>query len=322
MDTINNDLRLFQSLIGKFYEATISPDEMRLLNEVADRLASSQDNVLQLSDPELSADISLIRSLRDFSVKSSEDLTNATPPGLEERLESHIHNLAVSENNHRRSLAFKKIIGWGAAAAVVATLITGGLRYSANNDTHIPVTNRTTVIAQAVTNGSSFNAIQSPTALATEEESLIEEQPLTATQKGKANRIYSNLSSQVEPASSFTDDSPEDMSYPEEDVNDDQMLAEESQDNPEMLLTNMTDEPMTASAEAERTSTLQILPLDILPAIDPTQSLKLPLTTLSAGIDNVFRSFSLLSESLTVALSPSYNTEEDSVSPSIPTQPI
>ena len=314
MDTKNNDLILFKSLIRKFYDASITPEETRILNETADRLLSVGEHSAATYDPDLKADLALVVALRNMSEKAMDEFEMMAPAGLEERLEGHIHNLASAGTSGRHPFRTKKWLRAGVAAAVVATVITGGIRFLTAPDAPSGNTGTNTSLASTVSADSSRSAVKGAPVITADTT-----QTLTPTISPVSSPAKPHIAQagHIAAHEEMPDDTPE-IAAPQEEV----IPADEEIDDTEYFSPQIPDEPLIASAEMPEQVTFPLLPPEILPAVNPEQSLKLPLTTLSAGIDNVFRSISLLSESLSVAFSPTVGPEDDSAAPSIPTQPI
>lgn len=108
------DQATIRTLIQRFFDATISPEEMDTLLAVA---SCPEKYLGDNDDTVLAADLTLIASLGTASEKI---LETAVPPGLEQKLERHISRIAG-----KPKLRKKWLYSISAAAAIVAVFSIG-----------------------------------------------------------------------------------------------------------------------------------------------------------------------------------------------------
>lgn len=318
MNTENNDrLSSFRALLERFYEGTASPAETDRLYALAKELA---DIGREQIPPDLWNDIALLTAISDFSSESNTALEAATPPELEKRLENHIHALAISER--RASISGWRKIGRGcAAAAAVALLFFAGYRLLPDRvGPDLSPLNTTGHIASAVSTQSSDNPVSGQ---ATPQFSILPDKgsstqetiPSPDKKNRNANKRTVSKGGDIHDVKDSETDG-EEYIYPEDENID---SADDFQD-----FSFEPDSRLVASIEeAESSEKEDIVPIPntvSMSTLDPSQSLTMPMTTLSASLDNVFQSVNLLSESLSMALTPSDSEREKSAA--IPTQPI
>lgn len=113
------DIRM---LLGKYFDATISSDEMERLDAYADTLASG---ALPCLDQDTAESLNMIFSLRQYG-EFVIGPTAAIPEGLEEMIDSHISKLAADT---RRSFLRRRLLRFSAAAAAAGILAMAGISY-------------------------------------------------------------------------------------------------------------------------------------------------------------------------------------------------
>ena len=118
-----HDLNTVRHLTEKFFNATISEAEMSLLDKYAESILSGKENGV-MPDRMLLNDLSVVAALHQLNLRTLDNLSAQTPPGLEARLEKHISRLSASSRKRRWRLAATYS---GAAAAIAGIILTIGL---------------------------------------------------------------------------------------------------------------------------------------------------------------------------------------------------
>lgn len=128
MNTRNNipDFDSIKMLLGKYFDATISPMEMDRLESAARAVASGKADC---PDHDIAEELQLINSISRYAEASLSNFTNNLPKGLEDRLNTHISMLAAKSASKERRPWVKRIVAYSAAAAVAGILAVGGYRY-------------------------------------------------------------------------------------------------------------------------------------------------------------------------------------------------
>lgn len=317
----NNDrLTDFKILLEKFYDGSASPDETGKLYALAKVIAKAGRDQLP---PELWNDIVVLTAFDNFSLGVAENLEAATPPGLEELLRKHVHSLAVSEKRPVFS-PWRKIRRGCAVAAAVALILFGGYHLisdSVSSDHSFPAPVENTASIAPLTPRDTDTVAASPTV------SLLAQKALPVKPAEVASRIRNRNANEGVPlagkdvASDIREEANIDE-YPGIDVVIASLETDSGSEIPEIAFEPA--DPLVASLETnapEETEEIISIPNTIsLTNMDPSTSLTMPMTTLSASLDNVFRSINLLSESLSMSWV-RQDSEKERVA-SIPTQPI
>lgn len=90
-----HDLNTVRHLTEKFFNATISEAEMSLLDKYAESILSGKENGV-MPDRMLLNDLSVVAALHQLNLRTLDNLSAQTPPGLEARLEKHISRISAS----------------------------------------------------------------------------------------------------------------------------------------------------------------------------------------------------------------------------------
>lgn len=257
--TINiDDIKV---LLGKYFDATISPLEMRRLESIANDVNSG--NCI-CPDLEIVESLRLISEFGEYAEASLDALECDLPAGLEDRLNFHISMLAAREQKRKRKSPFAKIIYLTATAAAVAAIVFGGISYMSHSEgLNTP---QQILIADA---SSSDSLSPIPESVPTPPESAVS---LPASPSNTSN---GKISSRPKAKSK-------------------KLIAKGSNltAGHQQQATN-SQQPFSISAE-----TFKVMPSGITASIDPAQILVQPISTLSQSINNIYESVETVSEAL------------------------
>lgn len=257
--TINiEDTRL---LLGKYFDATISPLEMRRLESIANDVNTGN---LQCPDIDVAESLAFIGMFGEYAEASLDAPECNMPTGLEDRLNSHISMLAAREHKGNRKSPFDKIVYLTATAAAVAAIVFGGISYlSHSEDFNTP---QQILIADA---SSSDSVSPIPVSVPTPPESAASLPASPAnTSNGKTANLTKAKSKSLKAKSG-------------------NLIAGKQQP------ANNNQQPFSISAE-----TFKVMPSGITASIDPAQILVQPISTLSQSINNIYESVETVSEAL------------------------
>lgn len=257
--TINiDDIKV---LLGKYFEATISPLEMRSLESIANDVNTGKR---QCPDIDMAENLAFIGMFGEYAEASLDAPECNLPTGLEDRLNSHISMLAAREQVGKRKSPFTKVIYLTATAAAVAAIVFGGISYMSHSDDLN--TTQQILIADA---SSSDSLSPIPESMPTPPESAVSRPASPAnTSHGKTANLTKAKSKSLKAQSG-------------------NLIAANRQP------TTTDQQPFSISAE-----TFKVMPSGITASIDPSQILVQPISTLSQSINNIYESVETVSEAL------------------------
>lgn len=257
--TINiDDIKV---LLGKYFDATISPLEMRRLESIANDVNSGRH---KCPDTDVAESLRFISEFGEYAEASLDAPECDLPAGLEGRLNSHISMLAAREQVGKRKSPFAKVIYLTATAAAVSAIVFCGISYmSLSDDLNTP---QQILIADA-SSADSLSPI--PESMPTPPESAVS---LPASPSNTSNGKISNR--------------PKTKS---------KKLIAKGNNLIAGLQQPATTEQQPFSISAE---TFKVMPSGITASIDPAQILVQPISTLSQSINNIYESVETVSEAL------------------------
>ncbi|MDE5888293.1 MAG: hypothetical protein K2H46_11995 [Muribaculaceae bacterium] len=298
METKNNDIQQLRILLDRFFEGVITPEELDVLYRETDRFSSRNRGYAIEPDSELAAEISVVRSLHHLSSNPPSDYTNSIPEGLEKRLAEHIHSLAFKDKASRRNPILRKIFSYSAAAAVGAFLIFAG--YHLYNVPHeLTLSSRTTAIAGNLSQPSGQSALSMPYTQPVKDEIAEDSSSEESMARNKKASPSPSGEKNIMPEPSL------------EDLN----ISEETEETEETVIQQEAQENIPEIDSEEKYSDETIIFVDSLEGAPYTESVSesvsVPLSFLTAGIGNIYQSWSLVSEALSMAIPKPEQTEKE-----------
>lgn len=298
METRNNDIQQLRILLDRFFEGVITPEELDVLYREAENFSSCNGGYEVEPDSELAAEISVVRSLHHISSNPPSDYTNSIPEGLEKRLEEHIHSLAIKEKASSRNPFLRKIFSYSAAAAVGAFLIFAGYHlYNVQPD--LSLSSRNTAIAGNLSQPSGQSAVALPHVQPVQDE---------IAEDSSTEKTVLRNKKEIPPLSGEKNIMPEPS---REDLN----VSEETEETEETVIEQEVQDDIAAIDSEEKYSDETIIFVNSLEGATYTESVSesvsVPMSFLTAGIGNIYQSWSLVSEALSMAVPKSEKTEKE-----------
>ncbi len=248
-------------LLGKYFDATISPMEMARLDSIANDAESGK---LMCHDNEISDNLHFISTFSKFAGTSLSSIADNMPAGLEERMNSHISMLAAKAQSRKRISSFAKIVSFTSAAAVAALIAFAGYNYLSREKDILPTPQ--ILIADASISDSVTHTTESTPSISENAPTLNVTAGITAMSTPNRKSHHTAAKRPIKIQQPTTDNQP---------------------------LT--TDNQQTFSISEE---TFKVMPSGILASVDPAQILLQPITTLSQSINNIYESVESVSEAL------------------------
>lgn len=257
--TINiEDTRL---LLGKYFDATISPLEMRRLESIANDVNTGNR---QCPDIDVAVSLEFISTFGEYAEASLDTPECSMPAGLEDRLNSHISMLAATQHERKRKSPFPKVIAIATAAAAVAAIAIGGIGFM--SDSNAFDTPHQILIADA-SSSDSVSPIPEPIP-ALPESGISPHVSVVNTLNSISSNRHKEKNKRLKAKSG-------------------NLIAA----NRQPATTDR--QPFSISAE-----TFKVMPSGITASIDPAQILVQPISTLSQSINNIYESVETVSEAL------------------------
>ncbi|MDE6578540.1 MAG: hypothetical protein K2J82_05030 [Muribaculaceae bacterium] len=320
------DFAYIRQLINKFYEGTITPREQDLLLTTASEIKGSPPFSLPEEAADLAVDLEMLAALHDFSESGFGGADIPVPDDLDSRLERHIDRLALQERMSARRSVWGKVAKWTTAAAVAGGIIFAGYHYSVLNDSSskqdsVLLIAKVTDKEDNGQNNSVFRAttqIQTPSQMemtypgeksksssAASEAAMIKARAETKN----ANPTIQEIQQPELPSTETATSELEAMEayYP---VNDEYFEIEKVTD-------------LTASVNKSVKPQREEFAATAFSNVNPEKTLRLPMSVFNAGVENVFESVSMLSETLSMAFSaPDTDNKPNEQRSNVSTQPI
>ena len=256
-----HDLNTVRHLTEKFFNATISEAEMSLLDKYAESILSGKENGV-MPDRMLLNDLSVVAALHQLNLRTLDNLSAQTPPGLEARLEKHISRISASSRKRKWRLAATYS---GAAAAIAGIILTIGLpsRQPSFPDTNpLPASGQLAAVASTPTAEESHAIDPTTITVAAPGNASVRIQYKSIRKDKKKTTNVTTLNLKAETKTPL----PEPLSLP-----------------PNMKIPDFT-EPVA-----------EIRPMLAAAIIDPSEIVMQPLTTLSQTVSNVYESVDIVS---------------------------
>lgn len=267
-----------KAILDRYFDATISYQEMERLNAVAKEVGSGR---MLCPDTALLNDLLLIDSLNHFAEATLLADSNNVPPGLEARLNAHISLLGAESKIRERKSFILRILSYTAAAAVMGIIgFTGIVHFSGPSH---PSESQQILIADI----SSISERQLTSASHPEGEMIaqISTLPLPESPGKETNKVKPQKKT-------VHKELPKSKNTPMEDSFQRSELIAEANGALESI------PPFAEDAYAISEEAFKVMPTGITAYVETSRLLTQPLSTLSQSINYIYESIELVSEAL------------------------
>ena len=255
------NIHTVRQLTEKFFNATISQKESKVLADIARDLAGDNPTC-RISDMQLLQDLKVVAMLNECASATLQAFSLKTPQGLEQRLSNHISSLAADTRRKR----FRRIILPAAGVAAAATLLISvgvNMRFGAESETPLSPSLYSENSAPSTVEETSSNPIPN---IVAEAAPVIAKSSTPVIKNGVTNK-RKNVS--YSPATS----SP--------------VIMETEIKIPESIELPTFSDPV-----------LEVIPAIAAATIDPSQLALQPLSTLSQTVCNIYESADMVATAL------------------------
>lgn len=280
------DITATKALLGKYFDASISPLEMDRLERMAGEVAGGK---AICPDPDAANALRMIYTVSRYAETALNEFADSLPEGLESRLESHISMLAAKSESRRRRPWAARLVRFSTAAA--AALLIGTAAYTYLSSDRIPEL-PTVLIADVSKTGNG----DSPGAVAYQGTMM---KPIPSQKRtlitGASAATTGNTSEQpthsIAGAGKSGNISMQKNDNPATSENERHLLEEA--DEALSSLPPITKDIITISEEAFR-----VIPTGVTAYVETSRILAQPISTLSQSINNIYESVEAVSEAL------------------------
>lgn len=288
-----------EMLIESYFNATASPEDIRYLLQMARAVEKADgpehSQIFQELSPEIINDLYTILSLENWGSAVLQKYENKTPPDLEKRLEDHIAKLSKLER--KRSWA-RWTTTVSSAAAVVIIMTIGLFLISPKSESTHDVKGTPSLLATQKGNDLNTDNFQNSDDKNLGAETSPRQPVISVAAVGPDNKLIADKGKK-KAARHIPSPVVKNFNHPSEAV-------EFVTQNHEEFVT----QPATAASVIipENLSTFEeIFPKIATAAVNPTQLVVLPFTTLSQSFDNIIETITAVSVALS-GVNDSFNT--------------
>lgn len=268
-------------LIGKYFDATISPMEMDQLEAIASGVDSGK---LSCLDKGAIESLRLINAISRYAANSFDEFAGSLPQGLEDRLNVHISMLAAKDKSCHKRPWLRKATIYSAAAAVAGILAVAGYHLMPLPDNgHSPSTIMIANISQEENSGeTNEDSVIAPT-----RKSLTPPQGIAKAGPAKSSQTKAISVSKIQRKNDISKDK---TTITDTDITN--SYAEKA-DEALSAIPPFTEDAFILSEEAFR-----VMPTGVTAYVETSQLLLQPISTLSQSINGIYESVEIMSEAL------------------------